>query len=300
MYYIGIDASGTYMRLVAATDDMRVIGRHTSKKDETEGKGGVRVRENIRRLLFEFNKFTNTMLTDCAGLCFGSNSADSPEKSAALKDALAEIIGCKATLVNNAQMSISAHTRGGAGIAVYAGSSVSGFAVTPAGDFYTCGSYGTRLTDAGTAGIGLAAVKYALKGADKILPKTALSESIPAYLKTPDIRGVIDLLHNGELTDDTISGMSLLVKKAALAGDAAALEIESIAASELAQIAVSLIQKNEHETPLIVTTGVVFETIPQIFNFFMAHVKQRYPKANITMLKEKLEMGALYLAIQKK
>jgi N-acetylglucosamine kinase-like BadF-type ATPase len=296
------------MRLVAADDEMRVIGKHTSAKNRVElhhaphdapkPGGGERVRDNARRLLFEFNKLTSTMLTDCAGLCFGSNSADSPEKLRALGEALGDLVDCPVLFINSARMVVSAHTRGGAGVALYAGNTVSACAVSEAGESFNCGSYGARLSDAGAVGIALAAVKAALYSADGAAPPTPLTGTIREYFRLPALRDIIDKIHNNQTDDDALAGVSLLVKRAADEGDETSLEIERAAARSLAKTAAAVTRLAGLSAPSVVVSGGVFLTNERLTGVFAEELSALLPGASAAPLKEKPAMGALYLAIK--
>lgn len=298
MYYLGIDGSGAYARLIAVDESMKVIGKHTgmlfaSGKIERDS-----VRDNLRKLLSEFNRMTNTVPNDCKGLCLGSGHMDSPDKRGMVEKIFEEFnLTFPLKLVNDARLMISAHTRGSAGVVVYSGAEAWGAAVNEEEKMYNCGGYGQLLDDGGSGySIGIQAIKHALLAEDNRTEKTSLTEKITGHFKVKTINEVKDIVNSDKFTVNMAAELAILVKYESKNGDNTALEIESQAAISLAQIANALIKKAGLKSPLICMAGSVLLTNENIQKLFATLVMSKNKDATVAPLKEKLEMGALYLA----
>lgn len=298
MYYIGIDGSGAYARLVAVDENMKVIGKHARALESEEYSSYDIKRENMRKLLSEFNRMTNTVLNGCSGLCFGSGTMNVPEKRAEMEKIFESLnVPFPVKLVVDARLMISAQTRGGAGVVVYSGVSCWGMAVDGSENIYNCGGYGHLIDDSGSGySIGMQAIKSALLSEDLRIEKTSLTENITRHFKVKSMGEVKDIVNGGAFNPNMIAELAIIVKYASANGDNTALEIQSQAAISLAQIANALIKKSGLDSPTVCMAGSVLLTDDNIQKLAEQLILSKNKNAHISPLKEKLEMGALYLA----
>jgi N-acetylglucosamine kinase-like BadF-type ATPase len=290
MYYIGIDAGSSYARLVAVDENMKVVGRHA---------GAFKNRDSLSKLLLEFNRMTNTVLNDCKALCLGGSSMDDEAKRNEMKNQIDDMnLKFPVKLTTEPQLMISAQTRGGPGVVVYCGMSAWGAASDESGAFYTCGGYGNLVPDAASGYyIGMQAIAAALASNDLRTEKTSLVKSVTDHFKINDISEIKKIIYGKDFNENTVAELALAVKYASSAGDNAALEIESQAAISLSQIANALIKKSGLNQPTVCMAGSVLLTNDNIQKLFSQLVTSKNKYASIVPLREKLEMGALYLAM---
>jgi len=301
MYYIGIDGSGVYARLVAVDENMKVIGKHTGHLADAAAnkKTDAVKRDGLRKLISELNRMTNTVLNDCKALCYGSSAMDDPQKRREIENIFDELnFTFPYRLANEAELIISAHTRGGCGVVIYSGQISWGAAVDTNGKTHTCGGYGHIIDDGASAySMGISAIKAAFLAADNRIGATTLTAKVLEHFKAKSISDVKKAVSKEPVDINNISELGLLVKYASAEGDNAALEIESQAAASLAQMANALIKTTGLAGPEICMAGGAFLTNENIRKIFTNAVTAKNKGAIAAPLKEKLEMGALHLAM---
>ncbi|MDR1687026.1 MAG: hypothetical protein LBS21_00235 [Clostridiales bacterium] len=291
MYYIGIDAGAAYARLVAVDENMKVVGRHA---------GAFKNRDNLSKLLLEFNRMTNTVLNDCKAMCLGGNAMDDEAKRNEMKNQIDDMnLKFPVKLVAEPQLMISAQTRGGPGVVVYSGMSAWGAAAGEDGALYFAGGYGNLVPDAASGYyIGMQAISAALSSNDLRTEKTSLLKSVTDHFKLNDITELKKIIYSKDFNENTVAELALAVKYASSGGDNTALEIESQAAIALSQIANALIKKSGLSQATVCMAGSVLLTNDNIQKLFGQLVLSKNKYASIVPLREKLEMGALYLAME--
>lgn len=300
MYHIGIDASGSYSRMAAVDDNMRIVGKHAGGSLDIGTSRNDVVRDNLKRILREFNKMTNTLLNDCGGICIGLSQKSFTKEN--ITETINNIfmetgVNCPVRVASDLHLILSSYTKGEQGVVVCADRMARGFAVDAMGNEYTCGGYGHIVDNEGGAYyIGMQAVRAALMAKDGRRPATLLTEKVIEGFGAENIEEVIRKINSDDFDKDIFVRLVPAVSYAALNADEAAKGIEKQAAANLFVIADTLIRKTGNSTPAVVIWGSVFATNEGLQTAFKSMLQDKYSGAQATLPKERPEMGAVFLA----
>lgn len=299
MYYIGIDGGGAYARLVAVDEQQRVIGRHAGNSTNMRLNSHDLIFDNINKLITEFNILTNTKIEDCAAVCIGSAGVDSTQSALEMEKLLKKVgFANKVMAVNDAEIVLATETKGGAGVAVIAGTGAIGYAVDKDGKSSRAGGWGYLIDDAGSGyWIGMQAIKRALEEFDGRGDRTVLTEKIKAHFGVKQINAVCEHIYSDLFSKQKIAEIAILVKYAAAEKDVAALLIEEQAANELYRLAKVLIEKNGLFEHKVVIGGSVILLNENISGKLTQKIKSSFKNVEVLPVKEKPEMGAVFLAM---
>ncbi|MCL2619118.1 MAG: hypothetical protein FWD98_08735 [Defluviitaleaceae bacterium] len=300
MYYLGIDGSTTYSRIVGADEDMKPIGKNMGGSTRLDGQIIDVVRSNVAKLLKEYNRFTNTKLSDCKGICIGSSSVRTHE-DAALLESLFRDAGatCPVKAVSDIEMILATHTKGGAGMVVVAGVRAAGYAVNDSGHSTMVGGWGHLVDDGCSAySIGMKAIKYALMAYDGRIPPTALQGKVEKYFGLKHISDISDFLYSDRFNVAKVAGLAIDVKYASEEGDEAAKIIEASAAHDVYLMAKGLVKNSGGGEAQLLLAGNVLQLHDSIRDRFKEIFKKDYPNVSVVLAGERPEMGALYLAMK--
>ena len=300
MYYLGIDGSTTYSRIVGVDENMKPIGKNMGGSTRIDGLGADAVKANISKLLKEYNKFTNTKLSDCKAICIGSSSVRTHE-DAALMEALFRDAGaaCPVRAVSDIEITLATHTKGGPGMVVSCGVRSVGYAINDNGETTMVGGWGHLVDDGCSAySIGSKAIRYALMAYDGRIPPTSLQEKVTNYFSIKHITDVKDFLYTDRFNVAKIAGLAIDVKYASDEGDEAAKIIEASAAHDVYLMAKGLVENSgQHEGSLLLAGNVLLLN-DSIRERFKAAFKKVHPDIGIVLTSERPEMGAVYLAMK--
>lgn len=302
MYYIGIDGGGTYSRIIAVDRDMKTIGKHTGYSTNISSNSYEKVLDNIKKLLMEFNHLTNTNLADCSGLCIGSAGIDTAENTQAMEKLLKEIgVACPLKVVNDAELILATETKGTPGVAIISGTGSIGYAIGKEGAKDRAGGWGYLIDDGGSGyWLGMQAIKHALLAYDGRGKNTILTEKIISHFKIKNIENVLNYIYTPNFNKAQIAELALLVKNAAAEGDEIAAILENEAANELFYLAKALITRNELFNHKVVLSGSVILLNDNIRKNFIKLIKKEFSNVDVVPIREKPEMGAIYLAMKLK
>ncbi len=299
MYYIGIDGGGNYSKLLALDENMKIIGHHGGRSINLMLNSYPTVLENARTLLGEFNALTSTTLDNCGGICIGLHDYDVSEITEEMKLIFKEIgLKCPVYIASDGELILATEAKGEPGIVIISGTSSMGFSVSEDRRVGRVGGWGYLLDDVGSGyWIGMQAVKACLYEKDGRGPATTLTPQIEKHFKVKSIEDVVDFIYSDEFNKSTLSEIALLVKYAAIEKDQVAIEIEERAAMELFSIADALIKKSGLTQHKIVLSGNVILLNERIKEIFSIKIKEKYSAMEVISVKEKPELGAVYLAM---
>ncbi len=300
MYFIGIKGGGAYSRLAAFDSDMNLIGKHAGNSLNLKNISYEKALDNAISLLTEFNRLTNTKLSDCEGLCVGCSGLNSPADIRQMGVLMLQAgVGCPIKAVNDAELVIATETKGNPGIAVISGTSSLAYAVDNDGNRSRSGGWGHLIDDEGSGyWMGMQAIKQALMALDGRTEKTSLTEKIKANFKVRDIEDIYKYIYSDNFNRAQIAELALLVKYSAVEGDRTAVWIEKQTAKALSMLAKSLIEKTGMTDCTVVLSGSVVSLNERIRFTLMNLIKRDYPNTNVVMLSEKAEIGGVYLAMK--
>ncbi len=311
MYYIGINCSGTYSRLLAVDEDGKVLGRHAGNSLNLNQNAAETVKENLKRLINEFNALTKTKLSDCKALCVGANGLGSDHGTSlkllsTVNDKIYEMekmlrdleITCPIKVVHDLECALASETKGEPGILVMSTLNSVAYALDREHKLHTVGGFGSLIDESGSGyWIGMEAVKCVLMAAEGRIQSTILTEKIKEYLQIKSIYEITDLIYSKRLSKSQIMEIAILVKHAAKE-DAIAKIIEDQASKALFSLVKPLAQVLSMAEGPFVLSGSIITNNQNISALLSGLIKKTFPKATVIIQKEKPEMGAVYLAMK--
>ncbi len=298
MYYLGIDGGGNYSRLVAADLEDKAIGRHAGNSTNLYALSPDKVKLNLHRLIYEFQKLTKARLENCMAVCLGSACVNTEEMRKELERILREIgFTCPLKVVNSAELLIATEAKEKPGLVIVSGMSAFGYAIDKNGKPHKVAGLGCVLDDGGSSyRMGLDAIKYTIMAHDGRRPHTGLCDRVTAHFGAADIYELAGNINSGKYSKLKIAELSVDIKTTSTEGDTSAKEIEANAVRELVFMVRALILRhglNEHK---VVLSGNTFTLNDNIRNALMKQVKEEFPRAEVIPQREKAEIGALNLA----
>ncbi len=301
MYYIGIDGGGTKSRLVGTDLNFNVLGTCQSGSTNLNSTPYETVLGHINTLLTEFCSLTNMKLDDCAGFCIGSAGVDTPSDVTLMEKLIKETgLTCPITVVNDAELGLASETKGSAGVVVISGTGSIAFADNGKGHRSRCGGWGHMIDDGGSGfWIGKEAVNRALMAYDGRLPHTVLLEKIKNHFNLQEIHEILPIIYAPDFSKSKIAELSMYVMEAAKEDDKISLDIQNEAATALFTLAETLINKYQIYSCKVIISGGIIVNNTYIRNYFSKLLTDKYKDISICEIKEKPEMGAVFLASQK-
>ncbi len=301
MYFIGIDGCGNYSRLLAINDEQNIIGRHVGKKIHPEHNTGVNVKQNLLRLIEEFNKLTNTKVINCGGVCIGFNSVLSDNSISELKQIIEEHgFSCPVNIVTEAEMILASEAKKEPGVVVLSNNASVCYAIDKNKKIKQIGGWGFMIDDVGSAcWLGKTALKYACLSFDGMIGKTVLIDKIKEHLAIKNFEDCAKIVAKKDFSPNAFAELALTVKYAAKGGDKIAQDIEEEAAQGLYKAASVLIGRSKLEKNKVILSGSVFSINDKIKERVTELLKNEFKGITVITTKEKPELGAAFLAYNK-
>ncbi len=310
MYYIGINCSGTYSRLVAVGDDGKIVGRHAGNSICLSKLPLESVKDNLKRLIIEFGALTKTKLSDCAAMCVGISELGAPfgqslkvksdidDNRFQCEKLLRELeVECPVRVVTDAECMLASETKAEPGILIYSGQSAYAYGVDNHGNLYSAGGYGSLIDDVGSAyWMGMEAVKCAILSYEERIQSTVLVDKLKNYFKVEEITDIAGIIYSRRFSRSVISEISMIIKLCSIEKDTVCGLIEEQAAKSLSSLAKSLIKSMKNDKLPIVLSGSVLMGNPSVSAHLSSFIKKEFPKTTVTVQKDKSEMGAAHLA----
>jgi len=300
-YFLGIDGGGTRTVAWLAEGDGKMVARAESGPSNPL-KAGFRAAE--RELAQAFHDCLKqaglpavaSRRPALEGVCAGIAGVDRPSVHRPLLVWMRRHIPARHyRLTSDAAIALAAAVRNAPGIILIAGTGSIAFARDDQGNMLRAGGWGIPFDDRGSGyELGRKAVGAALEAFDGRGPQTALMAQITKHLGLRDVTEVV----SQSLDQQAIAALFPLVMEAARAGDLVARHLCDAAASDLANLAVALLQRAGWIDSVIpvVTSGGVFRSSLQIRRAFTRHLRRLAPMARVELLERQPVEGALWLA----
>lgn len=298
MVFIGIDGGGSFSRLIAADENMRMIGQHEGKSTNIVSIGYDKVLENIKSLFAELNAVSGIALADCKSICIGTAGAGLPRNVRLIEQVFREAgYGGMLKVMTDGELVLAAETKGEPGLTVISGTGSIAYAADKQGNTFRCGGWGHMIDDDGSGyGIGISAIKHALMDVDGRGEKTMLTDMIIQHFNLDRIDSVLTYVYGTDFTKARIAELALLVKQACESDDTVAAQIQTRASAALVDLAAALIKKAELSNHKIILSGSVILLNDYIRDTFCETIHEAFPKMQIVHRGEAPEIGAAYLA----
>ena len=295
-YFVGVDGGGTKTALVAATADGRVISSTVCGPLNYNFIGLDAALEN----LVEGISLLDLPKGSIAAVGIGDPSIDDESESPMAQEfatRAATLLEASVYVRSDAYMTLFALTGGkNAGVLIISGTGSMTIGEDDAGEISVVGGW-CRLTGDEGSGyyIGREGICAALRAADGVAPKTALTDAALKYFGVGAPRELISVFY-GEVEPD-IAGFSRCVAECASNGDAVANGILLDAAEHLSRYASVLLEKCNAN--LLGVWGSVLCKNDIVRQNFERAVKEKFPNVEIRKPIISAELAAALYAAQR-
>ena len=297
-YFVGVDGGGTKTALVAATADGKEISSAVCGPLNYNFIGLDEALENLARGV----EMLGLPKGSIAAVGIGDPSIDDESESPMAQEFAARAaarLGAPVYVRSDAYMTLFALTGGKkTGVLIISGTGSMTIGENAAGEISVVGGWGRLTGDEGSGYyIGREGICAALRAADGVAPKTALTDAALKYFGAVAPRDLISVFYGAEEPD--IAGFSRSVAECAEKGDAVAKEILLGAAAHLSRYASVLLEKCN--ASLLGVWGSVLCKNDIVRKDFEKNVRGKFPNVEIREPAIRAELAAaLYAAKQEK
>jgi N-acetylglucosamine kinase-like BadF-type ATPase len=244
-YFLGIDGGGTKTQAIITDAFCRVIGAGASGASNPLRAGLGEAVSHIERAVREAASGAGIKLEQITSGCAAIAGINHPIHYHTMKDALGDTLGLdNLYLATDAQAALEGALDGRQGVVVIAGTGSIAMGVNALGQQARAGGWGPTLGDEGSGyDIARRALRAIAASFDGRFQETVLSERFCRKLgiaSSADLPGVI---YNSDSEPVEIASLAKIVAEAAREGDEVACDILREAGRELANLAVSVIER---------------------------------------------------------
>lgn len=297
-YFVGVDGGGTKTALVAATADGKEISSAVCGPLNYNFIGLDEALDNLAKGI----EMLDLPQGSIAAVGIGDPSIDDESESPMAQEFATRattLLGVPVYVRSDAYMTLFALTGGKkTGILIISGTGSMTIGENEAGEVSVVGGWGRLTGDEGSGYyIGREGICAALRAADGVAPKTALTDAALKYFGAVAPRDLISVFYGAEEPD--IAGFSRSVAECAEKGDTVANGILLDAAAHLSRYASVLLEKCNAN--LLGVWGSVLCKNDIVRQNFERGVKEKFPNVEICEPAIRAELAAaLYAAQQQK
>ncbi|MCU1284573.1 MAG: ATPase BadF/BadG/BcrA/BcrD type [Acidobacteriales bacterium] len=296
-FYLGIDAGGSKTECAVA-DEHDVLARFTGATCKIQRVGVETATATLRSVVQSALSAATIPATDIDRACIGISGASQRSVVDWSKQTLASLIPGQITVVGDNVIAHESAFHGGAGVLLIAGTGSIAYGRNEKGEVARAGGWGPVVSDEGSGDwIGRTAINAALRSLDRG-QRSALVATVLEAWKASSYDDIVRL-SNGSPPPD-FAALFPRVLAAADGGDASALEVLNAAGTELARLALAVMQKlwpDDKSAPVqVAAAGGVLTNSPQIREAVHRGMRAERPRAAIGNQIVDPIIGALYLA----
>ena len=295
-YFVGVDGGGTKTALVAATADGRVISSAVCGPLNYNFIGHDAALEN----LVEGISLLDLPKGSIAAVGIGDPSIDDESESPMAQEfatRAATLLEAPVYVRSDAYMTLFALTGGkNAGVLIISGTGSMTIGEDDAGEISVVGGWGRLTGDEGSGYyIGREGICAALRAADGVAPKTALTDAALAHFGVCAPRDLISVFYGEDEPD--VAAFSRCVAECAAQGDKVSKDILIDAAAHLSRYASVLLEKCNAD--LLGVWGSVLCKNNTVRQAFEAGVRERFPSVTICEPDKSAELAAALYAVKR-
>ena len=187
------------------------------------------------------------------------------------------------------------------GIGVTCGAGINCVGVDPAGRTTGYLALGTITGDwGGGAGLGLAALWWAIRAEDGRGPQTSLREAVAAHFDVPAVRDVALGLHLSKISKEELLGLAPVVLAMAHESDQVARDLVRRQAEEICVMAVTAMRRLglvDRPTPVVLGGGMMTARDPLLLREITERITAAAPQATVTVVAVPPVAGAALLGL---
>lgn len=297
-YLLGIDGGGTHTTAWLADQDLSILARVQAGPSNPIKVGLVGAQRELvkayRAALREAKLRPLTLQAVCAGLSGGDSA---PVRRSMLRWMRNAIPARAHLLTTDAAVTLAAALKESEGIIVIGGTGSIAFGRGREGGILRVGGWGNQFDDAGSGyDLGRKAILAALRAYDGRGKATSLTHALCRKLDLSRITEVVPL----QLTAKNIAALFPVVEQQAREGDGVARSLCREAAGHLAELATTIISRQDWKRRAIPVfcSGGIFRSSAFIRRTFARHIHELAPRAKVKLLDREPVEGALLLARQ--
>lgn len=243
-WLIGIDGGGSKTVGCAASLDGAILGRVEYGPANYHTVGLAAVKAVITEIAGALSRRCALSMGELRLIGLGLAGADSLLDRRQLRQALAECLSSPFVIYSDAQIALAAGLGKPEGIVLIAGTGSVAYGINAAGQVTRAGGWGQLASDEGSGfAIGRAALRMSIRAAEQRAPQTVLLPMILDWYGLKNWEEFIAFINNRDTGKAKIAELAKVTAEAARAGDAAAVAILRNAGTELAGLAVSVIDR---------------------------------------------------------
>lgn len=295
-YLLGIDGGGTHTTAWLADQDLSVLARVQAGPSNPVKVGIPNAKQELARACRKAFREAHLRPSKLDAVCAGLAGGDSKPVQRSMLRWMRKAIPARAHLMTtDAAVTLAAALGESEGIIVIAGTGSIAFGRDRRGNILRVGGWGSQFDDAGSGyDMGRKAILAALRAFDGRGRQTRLAPAMCRELEITNITEAVPM----QLSTQNIAALFPLVHQQALAGDAIARHLCREAAGHLAELATTIVSRLRWQRRAIpvVCSGGIFHSSIMIRGEFARLVRQRAPRASISLLDREPVEGALLLA----
>jgi glucosamine kinase len=299
-FYLGVDGGGTKTHAVITDFDLNVVGEGQSPASNPLRVGLEEAISNINLAIAEACAQAGIRLDCISGACIALAGIGHPIHFHTLKDALSRALGINnLQLVTDVRAALQGALDGRPGVVIVAGTGSIAYGINQAGEEARSGGWGPTISDEGSGyDIARRALKAVIASFDGRSPKTSLTEMICQKLGIASPADIPGVIYNSDLEPVEIANLASLVTMAARDGDQVARQILAEAGSELARLAISVIERLKLQSTAfrVACVGSVFNSGEFVLAPLRKAILEVAPKAEIGPPSAPPAIGAAKLA----
>jgi len=281
-FFLGIDGGGTKTECVLADESGATVARSTGPGTNLRRTSAAELRAILGECLEALQQQAGLVRLECDAVCGGFAGAGTEVARRSAEEVLQDLLRPKLlVVVGDMEVALEAAVGAGPGVVLIAGTGSIAFGRNATGKTARAGGKGFEEGDEGSGyDIGRRALEASKRYPDSLLASQV--EQAGASWASPT--GLANLVP--------------AVSRAARSGDKAAHDILTKAASELAKLAVNVLQELEllRAAVEVATSGGVFAESEEIFAGVRAHILSAAPRARIEALAMSPAEGAVRMA----
>lgn len=299
---IGIDGGGTKTHLLCTSLEGDVLAEVYGGSSNLCSNSYEAVRENFSELFEKMNEAIGEAV-EILGVCLGTAGLIAVGAKEQLTEILTSLTKAPfIEVVGDMETALVANIEDEAGVLIISGTGAIGYGMDLNHHTYRSGGWGHIVGDEGSAyWIAMQGLRYALKGFDGRGSETALYEAFKTELGVESHQALISMIYQADFNKMKMASLSRMVAEVANQGDAVAQLVLKEAGCELAQLAISVIEKltlNQLDVFKIVCAGSVLVNNDLVRSEFNGKIKVEYPQAQVMLIEKVAAWGAVKLAFK--
>jgi N-acetylglucosamine kinase-like BadF-type ATPase len=286
-YFLGIDGGGT-KTTCAVGDESQLLATATAGPSNIVRVGEVQARDSLQQSVRQACAAAGITPAQVSRTCVGGSGAARPELAEAVQRALAEILTTPIDVVGDMQIALEAAFDAGPGVIVIAGTGSIAYGRDRQGGTARAGGWGFAIGDEGSAHwIGRAAVSAVLRASDRTYgtAEDILHGALArALCKVWGVTSLADLARAANSIPPP--DFAALFPAVAASKDVLALQVQSNAGRELAQVAAVVVNRlfpEDEDGPVpVAMTGSVFRHAVLARGNFYNELRRLDPRVEIS------------------